>query len=435
MKNAMKAIFGLALLCTHMTTALLVADDTITCDHQTNHTTNNYFGVAQLRLPFVVADDFAVAFLGEVGPKSWRVNGTAGAIYDCHQIKFGAEYLAQKFNYNFLTGRVEKWVNQYAVGGRYQYMFNCGWINSLYFDASSAYAGNHSFSPLDCVTTLTTTTVDRRLAGSRYFDAEVGIQVAPWSCGLFSVGVGYNNLRYDKELECGDRSFKGISGSAAFNQRLTENLGLNIDAQFRRAYNYAEAMIDWQCETGCGMLSLGLFGGYVWGKTDLPSSTTFGVEIGFVFGPDSNNCYPADFCCSTPCSNPCQDLIAWVSTPGVYIPTVLVTAEELVTTVSNCTPVSIVSTIPNQPSSSSTTQTLPVSNFFSSSSPITYSVTSVQLNPVTPAPWTVSVNQAGVITASVPNNFLAQTTVQITVTASNGCNSQSQTFTMSFGSF
>ncbi len=431
MKYCIRAIIWLAVLSASLTTSLLIADEPITCDHLTNQTTCNYFGVAQLRLtPFVVGDEFAVAFLGEFGPKSCRVNGTAGAIYDGHQIKFGAEYLGQKLGYNFITGKARRWVDQYAVGGRYQYVFDCQWIRSLYVDASSAYAGNQRLSTLTC-SDQPALTVARRLAGSRYFDAEVGFDIIPWDCGLFSLGLGYNNLRYDKELDCGDRSLKGVSGSVAFSQRFSENLGLNIDAQFKRAYNFAEVLLDWQCDSSYGILSLGLFGGYVWGKTDLPSSTTFGVEVGFVFGPHRNNCGPTDMCCPTSCSSTCQDLIAWVSKPGVYIPTVLVTAEELVTT--NCNPVTIVSQIPNH-TSNLKTQTIDVTSFFTGDPPISYSLTSV-ITIVSPnaGPWHVTIDpQTGIITASVPPSTTNTPQVQITVTASNSCSSQSQTFLVTF---
>lgn len=321
--------------------------------HGTGKTTDNFFGFARfVTTPVFVCENSAVSLLAEAGPKNYRVNGTWG--FSCQnqqRFKIGAEYLVQKLHYNYGTGKVSHWTRQWAVGANYQYLFNdccdpcscdpcsccCNWIQGIQLNGAVSNADRdhlHVIIPDD------PPFVSRNISGSWFVNGDIGVILKPWECGTLIVGIGYDWVRYNRNItginenRRGHKNVAGVGGSVEFNQKFCGCYGFHLLAEFKRPYNYLEALVDWTKRMECGDLSVGLFGAHTWGKCNLASSSAAGVELRFAFGID--NCFNSVWCdpCSDPCDccNPCQysELSDWVSSPAVYMPEVLNIPNQLV---------------------------------------------------------------------------------------------------------
>lgn len=331
------------------------------CHHSRGKTTDNVFGYARYTsTTALVCDNMAFSSLSELGSKNYRTNATWGFFcQDQHRFKIGAEYLQQKFHHRFSTGKTEKWSRQWAVGAKYQYLFDqCGdscscnpcfcdpclcnsswydWIEGIQVSTAYSRADKHSLRKLDCDYSR----VSRNLSGSWFLNGEVGAIMTPWECGKIIVGLGYDYVRYNENIHGshnkhrhGHKHVSGVGGSIELDQKFCGCYGLHVLTQFKKPYNYFEALVSWTKRTECGDLKLGLFFAHTWGKCNLNSSSAVGAELDFSFGIDG-------FCnlvCCDPfsilenCCNPCEysELNDWVSAPAVYMPETLTKTNELI---------------------------------------------------------------------------------------------------------
>ena len=110
-----------------------------------HHTKDNNFYVGRFYLtPVFVAQNTALSLSGEGGPKSYRVDGTIGFIAcERHRFKVGGEFLGEKLKFEFNNKTIHRWVQQYAVGGKYEFLFieGCSWLRG--FDISGYYLNAH----------------------------------------------------------------------------------------------------------------------------------------------------------------------------------------------------------------------------------------------------------------------------------------------------
>ena len=351
-KLLVKCAFFLALLGLGLQTQNLSAQEP-PLPHGTGKTTDNFFGYARLiTTPVFVCENSAVSLLLEAGPKNYRANGTWGFSCDCQRFKIGAEYLVQKLNYNYGTGKVSRWTRQWAVGADYQYLFNdcccdpcdcdpcsccCNWIQGIQVGGAIANADSHHLS---LIIPDDPPFVSRNLSGSWFLNGDIGLIIRPWECSTLIVGIGYDYVRYNRNIHGinenhhGHKNVSGVGGYVEFDQKFCGCYGFHILAEFKRPYNYLEALIDWTKRTDCGDFSVGVFGAHTWGKCNLASSSAAGVELRWAFGID--NC--CNFVWCDPCSDPCDcccpceysELSDWVSSPAVYIPEVLNIPNQLV---------------------------------------------------------------------------------------------------------
>jgi hypothetical protein len=349
-------------------------------------------------------DDFAFGWLGEAGPNNVRANGTVGYIIDpFNRVKIGAEFLNQRLRYQFASGNTHRWVNQWALGGQYQYLLCDPWIKSLDFDGYYSFANCKSLSHDRLPDT---SRVCRRIAGSDAFGGSLGTTLYPWECGALSLGVGYDWVRYDKKFNH-HRTVSGIGGIIGLQQQILDCLSLNLVGEFKRPYNYGEALLNWSCPVSCGILGVGLFGNHTDGKRKLPSSTSYGIQLTFTWDEQAG-CQEFDCCPS--------EFAAWVRAPAVYRPIVLAVPEERVI---HCTP-PISTTIPN------TIAAIAAAPFFYDVSPFFNGEGLPLMFSATGLPAWASIDPAtGIITGSpeAPDGFFT-----VTVTGTTACSSTSQTF-------
>lgn len=412
-----RSLFLLTLLTTVFCSMLSISS--ISADSKSK---DNFFPVARVVLtPVFLGEDAAFSLLAEGGPRSYRFNGTLGFIScEQHRFKVGGEYLSQRLHYKFETGKEHRWMHQWAVGGKYQYLFaedcSCDWLRS--FELSGYYAkANSKDLSLD---TEEGFSEFRRIAGARSWGIEAGTSLDTWNCGSILVAIDYDHIQYKRRYQS-DKNVSGVGATVALHQPLWCDVAFDFKYQYKRAYDYIEALLDWRNNLECGDLNIGIFANHVFGKDKLPSSTTVGVELGFSFGFDSLFSGCCDPCATDCCVLDCNDLAAWVSSPAVYIPQVLAIADQ-----GECTPPQLlVSAIPTQNFLTfGEAIFIDLNEFFSSpkGSTIFYEVVGL--------PQGVVVNSAGIISGIVADNAGSYT---ITVNASDGCGITTTTFILNLG--
>lgn len=369
--------------------------------------------------PSCITPCTAISAFGEIGRRNYRGNATFGFLLgESHAFKVSGEYLSQRLRYHFRTGNEAKWVDQWAVGGAYRYDLCCNYLSDIEF--SGYYA--HS-----CGRNLKSEFFDggrfevfRHVAGARAFGFTLGTTLLPWSGASLTVDGDYDDVCYHRHFRH-RKHITGFGGSFDFYQQMFCNFVLNLKGEFRRPFNYLKAALNWSDPCFFEGLTVGLFGTHTRGKSHLPSCTTAGIELNYVFGgtPWLRSCSNT---CDVPCCNP--RLMQWVSTTAVYMPEVLAIADQISIEIIPVCPPPTSTAIGNVVVTAGTYTVDTAPNFTSpGGEPFTFSATGLPsgstINPTT-----------GVITG--PN--LGTGTFPITVIGATICGSTSQTFTVTFTS-
>jgi hypothetical protein len=330
-----------------------------------NGSDDNFFPVAQVVLtPVFLSEDAGFSALLEGGPRSYRFNGTLGYIAcEQHRFKVGGEYLAQRFKFHHHRDDHDHddhrdnhhWVHQWAVGGKYQYLFTddcCNWLKYFQFDGYYSKAKNKDLRYSEYTEEEDTVYIHRRISGASSWGLEAGTAIDTcWNNGSLYVGINYDDVRFNKHRffdhhhdeeeydhdHYRKKNISGVGATVALDQPLWCDVDFGIKYQYKRAYDYLEALLDWTNRLECGDLTLGIFVNQVWGKEHIQSSTTLGFSAGFTFGLDNwslfgDCCAPRDMDC---CVADCSDLASWIADPAVYMPQVLTRFEEHRDVVSN----------------------------------------------------------------------------------------------------
>src|ERR1700728_4124531 len=152
--------------------------------------------------------------------------------------------------------------------------------------------------------------------------------MTPWCNSTLFVGASYDAVRY-KRFEQGSKRESGVGAIVDFTQTLFCNYTANVRYEYKQIYNFIEGSINWNKSFAYGDLGIGVFGNHVWGKRELPSSSTAGIELSFTFGICECHLIPVgnfggcDPCCPEPCL-----LRDWVAVPAVCMPQVLAIADN-----------------------------------------------------------------------------------------------------------
>jgi Putative Ig domain len=449
--------FLAALFCSNLQSSYLVS-----------HESDNFFPVARVVLtPVFLSQDAAASLLIEGGPRSYRINGTLGG-FACnqHRFKVGGEFLSERLRFHFSERNrhrfddhgdhhrrdhhhEHRWLNQWAIGGKYQYLFEndcCDWLKS--FEASGYYSNAKSKKlPKRHIRGVT---FFEHVAGGRSWGLEAGTSLdTMWNCGRLLLAIDYDRVEYKRPPHHSDhhshdhshlshrdhhdhfvRQVSGVGATIALNQPLGYGFDFDFEYQYKKAYDYIEGLLNWRNNMECGDLSVGVFANHFFGKDRLPSSTTVGAELGFSFGIESLSLF-GDCCnpCEVECCMDVSDLALWVAEPAVYIPQVLAIAVR-----HECPPPAVIGTglgnignlaFPVGPLLISlnayfTSQSGQFLTFFASGLP-----SGITLNPAT------GVISGIVVDAAPPTGNLGVYTV--TVTATDPCGSLTETFTLRLG--
>lgn len=281
--------------------------------------------------PVFPDNEKGVSFLGEGGGNHVRLGVTFGAIPSPHhRYKFSGEYLMQKTQFHFHTGRGERWVEQGAIGGTYQYIGDCeGFFQGLQLNAVYSDSFNTHVKTSECHKNRQKH--PRRISGGSYVRGDIGAILHPWTDSLLILSGGFSHMDYHHRIES-KRNEGGPSIRVEFAQALSDNWAFSFEGEFQKPFNVIEGEFLYSRCCEVGHFTLGVFALHSWGKgTGLHSVTSAGVEFGWSFGIDGlQKCTECDPCALKPipsCSE-MQDLIAWVSAPAVYMPQVIAIGES-----------------------------------------------------------------------------------------------------------
>ncbi len=382
-------------------------------------------------------DYTAYSVLGEAGVKNFRAGGTLGWKLEQNQyLKVSAEYLMQEITYSFLTGNTDQWVRQGALGAGYLYEF-VGYqydphfnLNAYISHAPSKTLGNTA-APATFNGSLQNIILKRRIAGSNGAGIMPAVSIAPWQGGRVGLGINYDSVRYNNNYSSNEDAV-GLGGTFTFNQALSHDMGLNLEAAVRKPFNNYAAGLSFANVPYFGKWVLGVDGEYTAGKNTLPNTWNASVGASYDLDQRSPQAAPVykdhpykDYKDMVPVSD---DLLAYTSDPAVYMPQVLAIPDQQVVDGCPVNQPSFTGTIAGQTSGPASTQTYNSPTQFVGDG-LTYSVSFVQTTGAG-FPTTVTVNSStGVVTARG-----TRSTNNITITATNPCGKtvSSNTFVATF---
>lgn len=267
---------------------------------------------------------------GEAAPKHYRVSGSYGWNLSCKQrLKVTAEYLYQRIYYPFFSGNKDRWVNQGAIGGDYQYDL-LGYIGYPQFNLMAFYS-NAPEKNLGTITGtfvsllgVTTPFIDhRRIAGSNAAGISPGIRINPWCGARMGLDFNYDYVRYNKHNEQDEKAV-GVGGTIFVKQEVIDDVLFGVSAAVRRPFNNYQASITWvNALDGCSWDTIGIEGEYTVGKHTLPNTYNLGLTV---------NYYLDQCCCPdkkpTFASQNTKDFLNFMGETNVYLPQVLVISES-----------------------------------------------------------------------------------------------------------
>lgn len=416
----------------------ILAEESLDCfsGKHKSQTTNFIAPVFDFTYAAQLTDNSAFSLLGEAGPKSYRFGGTIGFAGGKHRFKFTGEQLGQDLQYQFSSsGKIRRWVHQYAVGGAYQLLVCNKYIKSFDFFTSYSRAMNRDLRGLPCESLdhQTFGVIFRQICGARNAHIAIGATLTPWECAELSFTGDWDCTRYVRQFRCDDKA-SGLGATIRLYQRLANNLNFDIIGEFRRPFNVYGASFGWGTTFNCYTVDAKIYGSYTQSRDNVPNVGTIGLAVDVAFGGGpifKESFFPRckSNCNQNPCCFPCfdpwacaclpricdEELLAWVTMPAVYMPVVLAkTSESVITTQTPCQGIAA-QPFPSPVTFTTPGQTFATSSYFRGTPPITFSIqpnTTLLIDPTT-----------GIVTFT---GIVPQNPVTINITASNGCSHVTQ---------
>lgn len=269
--------------------------------------------------PYRIGEISAVSGILQVGLRDFRINGTyAVAVMQKHLFKISAEYLRQKLGFDYSSGHIHTWVDQYAVGGAGRIEWDCSFLEHL--DVGVTYSHSPSKNLDRKLSKGENFIVRRRIAGADAFSVEAESSKRVYR-GAVSGQLFYDYVRFDQKFH----SKKCISGPGAGLSVYHPFIGttvLHLAAELRRPYLFLQARVDSKVRVASKIFKAGAFIESTKGFASIPSSTLFGFEFFFEFGEQKSARSAAQDCVGiTP-------LEQFAASPAVFKPQVLAVAEE-----------------------------------------------------------------------------------------------------------
>ena len=273
-----------------------------------------------------MGDYNSFSFLGEVGLKNIRGDGTYGVYFNPrHRIKFTGELLLQDLTYHFIDELKDRWMTQYSVASEYQYLLLHDLVQSIDFNVSYAHAFHRGVS--------VTTPEVARIAGSDAILSSLGSTINLWDCGYFSYALTYDYIKYHRSYEH-PKLASGVGAVLRYNQYLPLGFSLGGEADFRRPFYYYSGQIDWHGDFSSCAVTVGGYVNYTNGRASLPNALAAGLRLSVAIGPAklvsgrcgrsqepesfTDHCRGSAFC----------NLANWSSVP-LSMPMVFAIADEL----------------------------------------------------------------------------------------------------------
>jgi len=372
-------------------------------------------------------DNIAYSVAGEAGVRNFRVGATVGfRIDDVQRFKLSGEYLWQRIAYHFYTGDTKQWVDQGAVGGRYEYDF----VNYPYNPQLDLY-GFYSHAPSQQLTNVagtittggvTSTFLDvRRIAGSNAGGGSPGVSFSPWQSGRIELDANYDVVSYHTHNTRSHDSH-GWGGTAGIKQAFMDNFAVGVSAGIRQPFNDYEANLDMNNVQFYGHWTMGVYGNYLVGKNTLPNTWNAGLSADYFMDPVPCAPLKGENLKGEVTRAP-DNFLDWTADPAVHMPQVLAIADEKVVVPDPyCALPVVTAPLPNTGAINGGTVVIDAAAAFTPAAGLTYTFTHTAL----PGGATVTGNvpAAGDVTihAGAPGSFT------VSVTATNSCGSATTSF-------
>lgn len=311
---------------------------TANCTDKHEGSTENTLPSGRIVLPYAFDDSSAASLILQGGNNNFRANATVGAfLTDQQRLKASYDFMEERLNFKFCTGKEKKWVTQQAAGLKYEYLFDDCTFKTLSIGGFFSHAPGKT---LHSKNLNLNETLSRRIVGSNYWNVDLGLTVTPWENGYIGLILNYGRLTYNYKYHSRDK-INGLGGKVTFDQYFWDSYRFHAAGEWTRFSRFVEGKLSKTFCFECGALDLGLFGSRLVGEHGLADNTRFGIELtlGAQGVGTSESYYSYDPCqCRTPC-----DLIAWIAEAAVEMPAIYVVTEQKLSC--NGAPVALVSSV------------------------------------------------------------------------------------------
>lgn len=274
---------------------------------QTDHGTT--YGTAGLAPQFLfdIDEDNAVGLLVEAGAQGYyRGNLTyAAQAKEQHWFKFSGEYLIEHQDANFVVDPRQIWVDQYAMGGTYQYFPS---VKSPIAFLANTYG---SYTPSEDVNET------QRIAEAIAYGGNIGFDAFFPTKTQIEAALRYDVVTFHQSFSP-DEKEEGFGGSGFIKQYFGCDYNAIAGADFTSIYNNYYAAFNILIPAGSQAVELGVKGQYNDPHDNLTRTLIGFVTIGL---QPLQNCHPK-------ATQTRETLASFASRPAVYMPTVLAKADQ-----------------------------------------------------------------------------------------------------------
>jgi len=287
---------------------------------------DNFGAMLQAKLLQGLNKNNAIGLELEGGQGQRRVNATWGFGFTPNQrIKFTAENLAQKMEFDFDSGKTKRWVDQNAYGFGYEYLISNSFINDINVNAFYSRAISQSLSSRNYSSSGINYINYRHIAGGTDKSGSIGVDLLPSHSTLIGLQANYDhvdyNMRYEKDI-----NESGLGATITLNQLISNHVKFNLLASNRKPYDDYQAGINWLLNSAPGtQLELGVNGEYLEGSHGIDNDTKGGITLAYSWGGNSIG-HPStysDF--GTAASN---SITSFTNTPAVHMQQVLAVRDQ-----------------------------------------------------------------------------------------------------------
>jgi hypothetical protein len=265
----------------------------------------------------------------DLGGKQRRIAGTWGHALTANQLfKITAENLSQNLDFDFVTGKIRKWMYQNAIGGSYAYLIKNGLFNDINLNAYYSKANSKNLPSIDYTSGTGVFRDFRRIAGGVDKSASVGVHLLPTPATLIGVTADYDDVSYKMRNDLSaKRDEDGLGATVSLDQLINDHVKFNLLASHRKPYQDYKAEVDWLVNSAPGSsLELGVLGERVIGNLGTRNDTQRGVNFAYTWG---GNPTAKPMLYGVPKADTgISGLRDWVSNPAVRMEQVLALKDE-----------------------------------------------------------------------------------------------------------
>jgi hypothetical protein len=262
--------------------------------------------------------DNTAAFLLDFGFDQFRIGlNWAHQMSDDQRFKIGIEHLAQKDNFDFVSGTDHDFIGQNAVGATYQYLFTGRRLQAFTLSSYYADASNDSIANPGMTINGQDFLNIRQMSGAIIQGISFGPTYKIWPGALISTSLNFDSVHYDPQYEPAENS-SGFGPTISFIQMLSR-ASFNASVAQKEPYQLYQAGFNWLAYSEpCSSLEIGINDSYFHTNNSVVESDNV-VALNFTFKWGA--------AASTLTTDP-RDLLNWSLTSPANLPAVFVMRDQ-----------------------------------------------------------------------------------------------------------